>query len=80
MSIYRIVSPPFRSQLPRRYANFKTACSSYHYRDWNDTFNTLCFDSYNTSSVAFHDYAVNNTINRQWFWMLCNEPFAYWQV
>lgn len=27
----------------------------------------------------FRDYTVGNAIDRQWNWMLCNEPFGYWQ-
>lgn len=27
----------------------------------------------------FRDYSVGNAIDRQWNWMLCNEPFGYWQ-
>jgi hypothetical protein len=28
----------------------------------------------------YTDLSANNTINRQWFWYICNEPFFYWQV
>lgn len=52
----------------------------YGYKEWEDPLSLGCFDSYNETSVMFTDMAVNNTINRQWYWMLCNEPFAYWQV
>lgn len=34
----------------------------------------------NTSSILYTDRAVNNTLNIQWYWMLCNEPFAWWQT
>lgn len=36
-------------------------------------------DTYNTSNLIFTDHAVNNNIDRQWVWMLCNEPLSYWQ-
>jgi hypothetical protein len=26
------------------------------------------------------DTSLDASINRQWYWMLCNEPFAFWQV
>ena len=54
-------------------------CESYGYDDFNGTYNTECFDTYNTSSPYFTDYTVRNAFDRQWLWMLCNEPFAYWQ-
>ena len=54
-------------------------CQSYGYSDWNDTYSVACFDTYNTSSPLFTDYSVDNSFDRQWAWMLCNEPFAYWQ-
>jgi cellobiose phosphorylase len=58
----------------------KTACKEYGYKDWNDTLNIDCYDSHNATNAAVVDYRVYNSVNRQWFWMLCNEPFAYWQV
>lgn len=47
--------------------------------DWQDPFSVGCFDSYNTTSVMFTDWNYDNTLDRQWFWMTCNEPFYYWQ-
>lgn len=41
---------------------------------------TGCLDSYNLSSPLYVDRSVNNSANIQWFWMLCNEPLAYWQT
>ncbi|OIW23514.1 serine carboxypeptidase S28 [Coniochaeta ligniaria NRRL 30616] len=55
-------------------------CSdNYGYDDWQDRLSVGCFDSYNTTSVMFKDWSYQNTINRQWYWMTCNEPFYYWQ-
>ncbi|CAK7230271.1 hypothetical protein SBRCBS47491_007530 [Sporothrix bragantina] len=39
-----------------------------------------CLDTHNTTSLLYTDRAVNNSANVQWYWMLCNEPFAYWQT
>lgn len=33
----------------------------------------------NASNPLYHDLSPGNWINRQWNWMLCNEPFEYWQ-
>ena len=54
-------------------------CESYGYSDFQGTYNVECFDTYNTSSPYFTDLSVGNAFDRQWIWMLCNEPFAYWQ-
>ncbi|MCJ1433440.1 hypothetical protein MMC27_002800 [Xylographa pallens] len=52
-------------------------CASYGY--WTSATDVSCFDTYNASSPLFTDLSVGNTIDRQWQWFLCNEPFAYWQ-
>jgi len=52
-------------------------CSGYGY--WPDAGDLSCFDTYNASSPFFTDISVDNAIDRQWNWFLCNEPFAYWQ-
>ncbi len=36
-------------------------------------------DTYNASNIIFSDRTVGNAADRQWNWMLCNEPFDYWQ-
>ncbi|KAK0708905.1 serine carboxypeptidase S28-domain-containing protein [Apiosordaria backusii] len=56
------------------------ACSNYGYEEWAQPNSTGCYDSYNETSPFYTDYLVSNTFNRQWFWMLCNEPFFYWQT
>ncbi|KAK3369928.1 putative serine peptidase [Podospora didyma] len=48
------------------------------YKDYKDPMSVGCLDSYNTSSPVFSDLRVNNTANRQWMWLLCNEPFFWW--
>ncbi|KAL1861845.1 hypothetical protein VTK73DRAFT_6905 [Phialemonium thermophilum] len=55
-------------------------CQQYEYQDWNTTDSVACFDTYNETSVMYTDWNANNTINRQWFWYICNEPFFYWQT
>lgn len=52
---------------------------TYGYPEFNGTYNTACFNTYNASSPLFSDTTLSNTIDRQWNWMLCNEPFGYWQ-
>lgn len=53
------------------------ACANYGY--WHDNFTTACYDTHNASSPIFTDTSVDNKIDRQWQWFLCNEPFFYWQ-
>lgn len=36
-------------------------------------------DTYNASSPIYTDLTVDNPWDRQWEWILCNEPLAYWQ-
>lgn len=55
-------------------------CESYGYADFNGTNNVACFNTYNASSPIYTDLTVGNAFDRQWNWMLCNEPFGYWQV
>ncbi|CAK7229634.1 hypothetical protein SBRCBS47491_007317 [Sporothrix bragantina] len=42
--------------------------------------NTACMDSHNASNPIYTDISVDNAIDRQWTWLLCNEPFEYWQT
>ncbi|CAJ2507165.1 Uu.00g083510.m01.CDS01 [Anthostomella pinea] len=53
------------------------ACESYGY--FEGTYNTECFQALNASNPLYHDLTPSNAGNRQWNWMLCNEPFEYWQ-
>ncbi|SPQ26465.1 40fb040e-439d-4494-9381-05300f302a92 [Thermothielavioides terrestris] len=55
------------------------ACESSGYDDWKGKYNTRCFQSLNASNVAYKDLSPSNYMNRQWMWMLCNEPFEWWQ-
>ncbi|CAK7227153.1 hypothetical protein SCUCBS95973_006446 [Sporothrix curviconia] len=42
--------------------------------------NTACMDTHNASNPIYTDTSVDNAIDRQWTWLLCNEPFMYWQT
>lgn len=44
------------------------------------TYNTDCMDSHNASNPIYTDTSVDNAIDRQWVWLLCNEPFEFWQT
>ncbi len=46
---------------------------------WTDPNDVGCFDSYNTSNPLVTDVSLDNLVDRQWMWLLCNEPLKYWQ-
>jgi len=52
-------------------------CATYGY--WTDKYETACFDTYNMSNPLYADKSLNNTVDRQWTWFCCNEPFGAWQ-
>ncbi|KAI1080058.1 peptidase S28 [Whalleya microplaca] len=52
-------------------------CEGYGY--FSGKYNTECYQALNASNPIYHDLSVGNPGNRQWNWMLCNEPFEYWQ-
>ncbi|KAK3384098.1 serine-type peptidase-like protein [Lasiosphaeria ovina] len=54
-------------------------CEAGGYAEWQGTYNTGCYQNQNASNPAYHDLTVGNYFNRQWNWLLCNEPFEYWQ-
>ncbi|KAK2608502.1 hypothetical protein QQS21_002964 [Conoideocrella luteorostrata] len=54
------------------------SCAKYGY--WKDNNTVACYDMNNKDNPYYHDLSVNNTINRQWTWFTCNEPFEWWQV
>ncbi|RAK80281.1 putative serine peptidase [Aspergillus fijiensis CBS 313.89] len=56
---------------------FPGYCASYGY--WSDEYSVACYDTYNTTSPLFTDTSVDNAVDRQWQWFLCNEPFFWWQ-
>lgn len=59
----------------------QTDCyKNYPYAEYRAPNSTGCLDSYNTSSPIFADWSSENAADRPWYWMLCNEPFKYWQT
>jgi hypothetical protein len=52
-------------------------CESFGY--FEGEMNTDCLDTYNPANPMFTDTSLSNTLDRQWVWMTCNEPFGYWQ-
>lgn len=44
-----------------------------------DPLTTSCLDTHDADNLMFTDTSVDNAANRQWWWILCNEPFASWQ-
>ncbi|KID86422.1 serine peptidase [Metarhizium guizhouense ARSEF 977] len=54
------------------------ACAEFGY--WADNNTAACMDMNNKDNPMYTDLSVNNTVNRQWYWLLCNEPFEWWQV
>jgi hypothetical protein len=51
-------------------------CQGFGY---NDTYDLSCLNTHDKNNNIFTDWTVYNVIDRQWQWMLCNEPFGYWQ-
>ncbi|KAJ4294699.1 hypothetical protein N0V88_004933 [Collariella sp. IMI 366227] len=54
-------------------------CESAGYDEWKGTYNVDCFKNLDANNVAYKDLTPGNWVNRQWWWMLCNEPFEWWQ-
>ncbi|EAW11756.1 putative serine peptidase [Aspergillus clavatus NRRL 1] len=52
-------------------------CAGFGY--WTDKLAIDCFDTHKPSNPIFTDQSLANTGNRQWTWLLCNEPLFYWQ-
>jgi hypothetical protein len=53
-------------------------CQTYGY---TDPLSIECFDTYNPENKMYTDHTVENANGfRQWQWMLCNEPFGWWQT
>ncbi|KAI1140057.1 peptidase S28 [Hypoxylon sp. FL0543] len=55
-------------------------CASYLYEDWQSELNVQCFDTFNKSSPVYTDQTVNNSFDRTWVWMTCNDPLFYYQT
>jgi hypothetical protein len=52
---------------------------TYGYECYNVSNSTWCFDTHDPTNPMFTDTSLSNTVDRQWMWMTCNEPFGYWQ-
>ncbi|CAL3969226.1 unnamed protein product [Diplocarpon coronariae] len=52
------------------------SCKHYGYEGERDV---ECFDTYNPNNKLFTNRTVYSPALLQWQWMLCNEPFGYWQ-
>ncbi|KAK3349774.1 serine-type peptidase-like protein [Lasiosphaeria hispida] len=55
-------------------------CESTDYPSYRGRNNTRCFALTDPTNPIYHDIAAANVADRQWQWMLCNEPFEYWQT
>nr|POF03036.1 putative extracellular serine carboxypeptidase [Quercus suber] len=44
-----------------------------------DALLSSCMNTYDPHNPFFTDTSLSNTFARQWTWMVCNEPFGYWQ-
>ncbi|KAL2192821.1 serine carboxypeptidase S28-domain-containing protein [Corynascus similis CBS 632.67] len=55
-------------------------CESAGYPEWEGENNIECFKNLDPNNAAYKDLSLDNWINRQWNWMLCNEPFEWWQT
>ncbi|KAK1830822.1 putative extracellular serine carboxypeptidase [Podospora conica] len=57
------------------------ACS-YGYPEWADPLSVACRNTHNASSPMYTDWSSvrkgGYPYAREWNWMLCNEPFAFW--
>ncbi|KAG5962519.1 hypothetical protein E4U58_003850 [Claviceps cyperi] len=55
-------------------------CNGYPYWANQDNYSVECFDHNSPQNPMFHDTSVENWVNRQWEWIICNEPYECWQV
>lgn len=61
------------------YNNFAEYMKKYYFYNGTCGDSTYdCFDTYNPNSSTYTDISASNDF-RQWEWILCNEPFAFWQ-
>lgn len=56
---------------------FPGLCAGYGY--WTGQYDIGCLDTYDANNPMYTDTSLSNTVDRQWVWMTCNEPFGYWQ-
>ncbi|KAM7191978.1 hypothetical protein V8F20_009102 [Naviculisporaceae sp. PSN 640] len=54
-------------------------CQNSPYLEWQGVNNTGCFENLNPDNPVYRDLSSDNWGNRQWSWLVCNEPFEWWQ-
>lgn len=54
-------------------------CAEFGYADFQGTYNTQCLRNTNASSSMYLDISPGNLISRQYWWLLCNDPLAWFQ-
>lgn len=54
-----------------------SGCASWGYSRWTEENDVTCYINNDFTSPVYRDTRVNNPENRQWMWMLCNEPYAF---
>ncbi|KAK8007592.1 hypothetical protein PG989_001582 [Apiospora arundinis] len=59
---------------------FPGTCEGYGLEGFNGTYNTECFKYEKEDNKLYKDIRVDNVSGRTWMWMLCNEPFEWWQT
>lgn len=56
-------------------------CENFGY---SGTYNIDCFNTYDPENLIYTSTDITDAgasfTDRQWVWMTCNEPFAYWQT
>ncbi|KAJ6789558.1 hypothetical protein PWT90_09816 [Aphanocladium album] len=55
-------------------------CSGWGYPQWTSKDDVRCYINDDFNSPIYRDTRVDNMQNRQWQWMLCNEPFEWWRT
>lgn len=65
---------PNRAIYPSSLISCLPVCASTGYPEFAGENNIACFQNQNASNPVYHDLTPNNWVNRQWNWMLCNEP------
>jgi len=53
----------------------QSACTYYGYGEYD----LSCYNTYLANNTIYTDLTVGNPANRQWNWILCNEPLNFWQ-
>ncbi|CAK7212297.1 hypothetical protein SBRCBS47491_001415 [Sporothrix bragantina] len=54
-------------------------CQELGYTDFQGIYNTGCLQNLNATNAMYRDLSPDNAVSRQWWWLLCNEPLAWFQ-